>query len=175
MPELMSPVTHSGARWPSGRLSLTSSTAWGKRVYSLRGTGSVGSLYHLQGAQHTELEIAEQQAREHHQDTVASEDQQPVAGCTSLRSYMHMRKLSYRPCSSVTNCTSDWLQLWPAATSVPVLHGELAPVSGFSFIVSRMSSQHTLQLGKRWQMCSMARKLLACWPRHMKAPRRGSP
>ena len=47
MPDSMRLVTHWGADWPSGRLSLTSSTAWGKRVYSLRGTGSVGSLNHL--------------------------------------------------------------------------------------------------------------------------------
>ena len=46
-PESSRSWTHSGACWPSGRLSFTSSTPWGNRVTSVRGTGSVGSRYHL--------------------------------------------------------------------------------------------------------------------------------
>jgi len=46
-PDSVRSVTHSGATWPSGRLSFTSSTAWGKRVMSVRGMGWLGSRYHL--------------------------------------------------------------------------------------------------------------------------------
>ena len=46
-PDSVRSVTHSGAVWPSGRLSLTSSTAWGNLVTSVRVRAWSGSLYHL--------------------------------------------------------------------------------------------------------------------------------
>ena len=46
-PDSVRSVTHSGEVCPSGRLSFTSSTAWGKRVMSVREMGRLGSLYHL--------------------------------------------------------------------------------------------------------------------------------
>mmetsp|Transcript_15875 Transcript_15875/g.47774 ORF Transcript_15875/g.47774 Transcript_15875/m.47774 type:complete len:341 (+) Transcript_15875:434-1456(+) len=46
-PLFSSSLIQSGASSPMGRDSLTSSTAWGKRVTSVRGSGSAGSRRHL--------------------------------------------------------------------------------------------------------------------------------
>ena len=51
----MRSATQSGAFSPSGRDSFTSSTAWGKRVISERGTGALGLRYHLHRQQGVNL------------------------------------------------------------------------------------------------------------------------
>jgi hypothetical protein len=132
-----SSATQSGDASSSARLSLISSTAWGKRVISVRWMGRLGSRYHLRYSGSTargklcECNVA---------GTLSNAPQQPsAAAATAAEAVQRWRRFGHS--WWVRECESAGVQMGAGVGACLPALAVVGPSSGFSFIMHRLVSR----------------------------------